>query len=326
MQRKEFFQIGLTLTVPLALTIGAALTGCGGGSSGVVNPNPTPTATPGPTPTPAPPPANLVFVSNAGFNVDLYFLAPGGAAPIRLTSDSANDVQPSLSPDRRLVAYSSTFNGNPEIYVINVATRVEDRLTEDTGATPPVDDSPVFSQAGDRIAWRSTRGGLSNIWVMQVTGATQARLSNEPAGAFDPFWHPDGTRVGYVTTRNGAPRIVIKNVVGGAEQVLDVGPGPISHPRFNRTGERIVFSRGGSTAATSQLFIVNTSGGAPTPGPTAGTRNFDPNWSNDGTRIIWAANGGVSATPQIFSANPDGTDVQRLTNNSDSNTYPSAGG
>lgn len=333
MQRNGFFKAGLCLAAPVLMGIGALVAGCGGGSGGI-NPNPTPgpTATPGPTPTPTVPAvADLVFVSNAGGNVDLYFLGATGNAANRLTFDPTSEIQPSLSPDKRFVAFSSTRDGNPEIYTINVGSRVIDRLTEDRGASPPTDDSPVFSAAGDRIAWRTTRGGVSNIFFMQATGANQTRLSDEAEGATDPFWHPDGTRIGYVTKRNGVRRIVLKSIAGGAEQIIAlnndlISNGSISHPRFNRNGDRIVFSSQAPNGASSTLYVINANGGGLQTIAPAGRFNETPVWSSDGTRIIWSASGGALATPQLFSANSDGTNAQRVLTNSDANTDPSTGG
>ncbi len=330
MQSKEIFKAVLTFGAPVALLAGALVTGCGGGGGVNPNPNGTPTPTPVATATPRPAATQIVYVSTAGSNADLFILGPGGV-PERLTSDAANDVQPSFSPDKTKVVFSSTRDGNPEIYVTNAVTQVSQRLTTDSGSTLPVDDSPTYSQAGDRIAWRSTRGGTSNIFYMLATGANQTRLSNEAAGATDPFWHPNGASIGYVTKRGGVPRIVIKNIASGAEQIvaLDNGAisnGSISHPRFNRAGDKIVFSSQAPNGASSSLFIINANGSGLQSGPTAGRFNESPVWSNDGTRIIWGASGGVAATPQIYSANPDGSDVQALTNNANANTSPSTGG
>lgn len=327
----NFMTTGLAIALPMALIGAASLGGCSGASSGGTPlPTSTPVPTPGPSPTPTLPGPLIVYQSNLGFNVDLYLL-PTTGAPARLTSSPANDIQPSLAPNQQLAAFSSTRDGNPEIYTINLATRATDRLTEDSGLTTPVDDQPVFSANSQQIAWRSTRGqtaaGLTDIYTMQFTGASQTRLTTEPNGASDPFWHPDGTRVGYVTTRGNAPRIVIRTIGSNAEQVLSPAVTSISHPRFSRDGSRIVFSQGGSAAASSQLFIINADGSTLVPGPTAGSRNFDPGWSLDGTRIIWSASGGSGpATPQIFSALAAGGAPQRLTNSTDTEVSPSAGG
>ena len=322
-QHRLNLRAALVLATPAVLFGGAILTGCGGLSSGG---NGLPTPTPGPTPTPVPSVPVIAFASNQSSNTDIYLTNPGGT-PRRLTSDSGDDVQPDVSKDSKVLLFASNRSGNFEIYSRNVADSLPRALTSDTGAAKPIDDSPVWSFDGSKIAWRSTRGGKSNIWTMGFTGANQVQLTNETVGASDPAWSPDGTRLAYIAIRGGTSKIEIRTISGGAEQVFDGGSANAkSHPRFSPDGTRLVYSQSsGVGVPVSQLRFLTVAGGAVTSGPNAGSSNFDPNWSPDGTRIIWAASGGTTATPQIFTAKTDGTDQQQITTDG-SNSGPSWGG
>ena len=308
----------LALTVPAVLFGGSILGGCGGASSG---------GTGIPTPTPVPPQPTIAFASVQSGPSDIFLTKPAGGAPQRLTTDAAQDKDPDIRRDAQSVVYASDKSGNFEIYTQNLVdlTQAPLQLTQDRNATKPVDDSPVWSFDGTKIAWRSTRGGKSNIWTMNFTGANQNQLTTETVSAKDPAWSPDGTRIAYIASRGGVDTLVIRTISGG-EQVLSGGSAIKSHPRFSPDGTRLVFSQGalpGNPGA--QLALIDVTGANLVAGPSAGTSNFDPNWSPDGTRIIWVASGGATATAQIFSAKLDGTDQKQITTTS-SNSSPSWAG
>ncbi len=306
--------VALVLAAPAVLFGGSLLGGCGGASSGGVG-----------IPTPTPVPA-IAFASIQSGNTDIFLTKPAGGAPQRLTTDAAQDKDPDIRRDAQSLVYASDKSGNFEIYTQNLAdlTQAPQQLTQDRGATKPVDELPVWSFDGRKIAWRSSRGGGDGIWTMDFTGANQRQVASETTFAAEPAWSPDGTRIAYVTLRNFKHRIVIRTLSSGAEQVLDGGTDNFkSHPRFSPDGTRLVYSE--ILVGLSQLRFINLASGAVTNGPSAGALNGDPNWSPDGTRLIWSASGGATPTAQIFSAKLDGTDQKQITTVG-SNSSPSWAG
>jgi len=91
------------------------------------------------------------------------------------------------------IAFSSTRDGNLEIYVMNADGNNQIRLTNH----PEADFQPSWSPDGSRIAFVSDRnGGNDQIYVMDSSGKNVEKLTN---GAFDrhPAWSPDGKRIAY---------------------------------------------------------------------------------------------------------------------------------
>ena len=84
---------------------------------------------------------------------------------------------PGWSPDGRSLALTLSKDGNPEIYVLTVATGVLQRLTRHAG----IDTEPTWSPTGQQIAFVSDRAGQPRIYVMDKDGATCA---SSPRAAF----------------------------------------------------------------------------------------------------------------------------------------------
>ena len=131
------------------------------------------------------PDGNTVLFSALG---DLWSMEIG-AAPIQLTDDPFVEVDPMWSPDGARIAYASDRDGATDIYVREVATGSERRLTTDGGG------SPVWSPDGSEIAYAGGEGQEAGLRVLTVsTGAVRTVRSglNSPGR---PTWSPDGRSV-----------------------------------------------------------------------------------------------------------------------------------
>ena len=73
------------------------------------------------------------------------------------------------------MAYVSKRDGNGEIYVMYLPTKVSHRLTND----PRSDWSPTWSPDGQWIAFASDRAGMFAIYKMDINGANLQRLTDE---------------------------------------------------------------------------------------------------------------------------------------------------
>jgi Tol biopolymer transport system component len=127
----------------------------------------------------------------------------------RLTSDDGISGDPALSPDGRLVAYSSdravADGGDPleeslDIYVKQVTGGPPIRLTSDGAGNR----TPDFCPDGSRIVFRSSRDG-GGLYEIPALGG-EARLIAR--NGFDPRYSPDGSQVTYwVGAQNVAPSV-----------------------------------------------------------------------------------------------------------------------
>jgi len=123
---------------------------------------------------------NLMVVSaNIGGASDIFTFFPDtDKSPIvkNLTNHPAEDTTPVFNRDGTKIAFVSTRDGRPQIYVMNAdgsgLRRVSNGQADDT--------SPVWSPDGDGnwIAFVSNRDGGGNVYMMDSFGGNAKRLTN----------------------------------------------------------------------------------------------------------------------------------------------------
>jgi Tol biopolymer transport system component len=139
--------------------------------------------------------AGILLAGAIGFVLAmLREIAPPSSGPelVRLTEDPGVSIQPSLSPDGKLVAFTSDRAGehNLDIWVMQTSGGQPVRITAD----PANDLSPSFSPDSTRLVFRSDREG-GGIYSVAALGGDARLLA--PAGHY-PRFSPDGKWIAYI--------------------------------------------------------------------------------------------------------------------------------
>ncbi|MDZ4803249.1 MAG: ShlB/FhaC/HecB family hemolysin secretion/activation protein [Candidatus Eisenbacteria bacterium] len=124
---------------------------------------------------------------------DLYLFYVDDNRLERITYDWYQDLDPSISPDGRHVAFSS--DRTPTGHAGDRNLFLYDRLTGKIRALTRgahVDGTPDWSTRGDRIAFSSDRHGTPQIHITDLAGHT-IRVTAMQGGAFDPVWLENDT-------------------------------------------------------------------------------------------------------------------------------------
>ncbi|MGC9333391.1 MAG: hypothetical protein ACP5JJ_04530 [Anaerolineae bacterium] len=123
-----------------------------------------------------------------GGDCAVWVMQPGGFQPARLTTD-ASDTAPAWSPDSSQIAFISARTGNWEIYLVDIATGREQRLTDHPG----IDVAPAWAPDGQKIAFLSNRQGSWAIHIMDPkSGAVQKLIVTG-----DPYPNPLSERLSW---------------------------------------------------------------------------------------------------------------------------------
>jgi tetratricopeptide (TPR) repeat protein len=124
-----------------------------------------------------------------GDECGVWVMKAGGFSPARLTTD-ASDTAPMWSPDGSRVAFVSSRAGNWELYVADVSTGQETRLTTD----PAVDVAPTWSPDGKQLAFLSNRGGSWAVYILAI----KSGQAKEVIATGDPYPDPVSEKLSWV--------------------------------------------------------------------------------------------------------------------------------
>lgn len=150
---------------------------------------------------------------------------------------------PSWSTDGRRFAFSSTHDGNSEIYAADLDGSHVDRLTQ----SPGLDVHPCWSPDGKAIAFATDRWGGLELAAVGPDGKGLVRLT-ESRGLDDyPAYSPDGRRLAFVSHRDGQFEVYTCNADGSDPVNRSRHPGRDTFPTWTPDGKCLTFvsDRGG---------------------------------------------------------------------------------
>ena len=184
---------------------------------------------------------------------------------------------------------SSNPNGRAKIYTIDLANGRITALTRDGDWQ---DEQPRWSPDGQRIAFKSTRGGGSyNLYLMDADGSNVRRLTNHGGNDHDPAWLPDGESFVFASDRDrGAGRFDLYRywiADGAVERLTTFFTGYAFMPNVSPDGNWVAFVAttfpydGGFA---NQVHVLELATKQTWPFDSTGPGCW-PNWSPDGQAI-----------------------------------------
>jgi len=178
---------------------------------------------------------------------------------------------PGWSPDGRFLALTLSKDGNPEIYVLTVATGVLQRLTRHAG----IDTEPAWAPTGQQIAFVSDRAGQPRIFVMDRDGANVRQITT---GGFhtQPRWSPKGDSIVY-TQRAGTHDLWAISPSGSTPHQLTSGQGDNQGASWAPDGRHLAFQS--NRNGRWQVFVMSVDGLTTTRVTQGTTEATSPSWS-----------------------------------------------
>jgi dipeptidyl aminopeptidase/acylaminoacyl peptidase len=226
--------------------------------------------------------------------IALWLQPIAGGAARQLTAGRSRDFAPRFSPDGRQVAFVSTRDGKPQVYVIAVDGGEARRLTE---LPQGVVGGPVWSPDGACLAftagppgeqpdyarpYRLTRhvyrfdelgyldGAVQDIYVVAVGGGEPRRLTDDAASNTMPAWSPDGWQILFSATmqpdtfRAPYPRLRLVSLDGEARDLTGDWGYALS-ASWLLDGRVVLCGQpyGRPIGSKSDLWVIDGAGGAP---------------------------------------------------------------
>ena len=145
----------------------------------------------------------------------------------------SHEESPAWSPDGKQIAFTSTRDGNQEIYLINADGQNLRRVTQDPG----MDAHPTWTPDGKSILFATNRWGDFEIASVDPMGEKVERLTHQKGLDDYPVCSPDGRQIAFASLRAGNSEIFTIPRTGGPATNCSDDPGLDMFPAWTATGQ-----------------------------------------------------------------------------------------
>lgn len=193
---------------------------------------------------------------------DIFMSKADGSDIVQLTNSGKYDAEATISPKGDKIVFTSTRDGDPELYLMNLDGSNQTRLTNIKG----YDGGAFFSADGNKIVFRASRPETETelkdyddlvkenllrptkfeIFTMDADGSNMKQVTNLGKASFAPFFHPGGEKIIFSSNYGAeSPRdfnlFLINTDGSGLEQVTFSGTFD-GFPMFTSDGKHLVFA------------------------------------------------------------------------------------
>src|SRR6184192_2681488 len=236
----------------------------------------------------------VVFLSERdGYSVDVFLADAATGTVVRKLLSTAGDAHfdslqfiesaGAWDAKARRFALATLRDGHPALTIFDMP----DGEVRQELAVPGVDQifSPTWSPSGAELAFSALKGGVTDLFAIDVATGHLRELTTDAYSDLQPSWSPDGQRLVFATDR------------------------------FSSSLSRLSFGRYELAILDLATLMVHPLGGR------SGGKNIDPHWSPDGASVYFVSDaGGISnlhrvdvATGQVAQVTDVATGVSGIT-------------
>lgn len=224
-----------------------------------------------------------------------------------LTDSNTIVLAPRFSPDGKRVLYTSYETGQPQIYLLDVASVGKVALNTGGGA---MSFAPRFSPNGQSVVFSLANGGNTDIYAMNLDGGNLRQLTNAPSIETGPSYSPDGQQIVFESDRSGTQQLYVMPATGGEATRISFGPGRYSTPVWSPRGDLIAFTK--QNDGRFHIGVMRTDGSEERL-LTASFLEEGPTWSPNGRVIMFTRETqGPSGAPALYSVDISGRNLKRV--------------
>ncbi len=251
----------------------------------------------------------VVYVAESGPKANrvkrLAIMDQDGANNQYLTTGRSLALTPRYSSNGTLLAYMNYDDGNPQVYLLDMATGNQQRL----GSFGQMTFSPRFSPDGQTLAFSIESGGTTNLYSLPIGGRNPRQLTNSSAIDTSPSYSPDGSRIAFESDRGGQQQIYLMGAGGGGAQRISYGDGAYSTPVWSPKGDLIAFTR----RQGGQFHIGTMKPDGSGERILASSFHMEgPTWAPNGRVIMYFSDPGANGGPRLYSVDIWGRNQRQI--------------
>jgi TolB protein len=182
-----------------------------------------------------------ITLSGTQGNLDVAIVPAEGGEPKTLFGDIkgklAHAEWPSPSPDGKRFAFTSTHEGNQEVYTASIDGTGLVRVTQ----SPGTDAHPCWTPDGQSLIFATDRWGGLELATAHADGTGLRRLTHSPGLDDYPAASPDGSRLAFVSNRDGNFEVYASRLDGTDPVNLSAHPGRDTMPAWMPDGRGVTF-------------------------------------------------------------------------------------
>jgi len=206
---------------------------------------------------------------------DVFVANADGTNLRQLTTEDGYDAEATFSPAGDRVVFTSTRDGDLDLYSMAPDGSDVRRLTD----RPGYDGGAFFSPDGSQIIWRAhypepgpelddymrllgdglIRPGELEIYVMDADGSNQRQVTDLGAANFAPYWHPSGEKILFSSNLDDPSgrdfEIFMIDLDGTGLTRITHAEGFDGFPVFSPDGRHLVFASNRNNGGTNDTNV-----------------------------------------------------------------------
>ena len=159
--------------------------------------------------------SRVVFISGSKRNKDVYIAGIDGQSVRQITNFQNITVSPSISPDGRLLAYTSYKEGKPNLFIMDLETGKDIHADREEGMK-----LGTAWLGKSTLGYAKTSGNQSTIYTFDANSRQKKAIFTKEGILTSPSFSPDGTKMAFVSDMYGSPQIFIKDLSAGEAKRL----------------------------------------------------------------------------------------------------------
>jgi TolB protein len=150
----------------------------------------------------------------------------------------------------------SYANDHPRVYLFDLNSGRQSTLGDFEGMS----FAPRFSPDGSNCILSVTRGGGSDIYVVDVASRASRRLTSSGSIDTSPCYSPDASQIVFNSDRDGNQQLYVMGAGGGGAKRISYGRGEYATPVWSPRGDLIAFTRFHGGNGTFAIGVMHPDG------------------------------------------------------------------